>query len=105
MSRLKRVFVSVPRDHNLDERQKSLKRAILEKLVREGLEPQEFQVSGLPLRSPYTFEALSDIMRRCHGALVLAFGRWKDPSGAARISMPTVWNHFEGALVRSYSGN
>ena len=99
MSRPKRVYVSVPRDHHLDERQQSLKRAILDRLMREGLEPQEFQVSGLPLRSPYTFEAVGDIMKRCHGALILAFARWRDPSGTGRVSMPTVWNHFEGAFA------
>jgi hypothetical protein len=98
MERLKRVYVSVPRDHNLDERQRILKRSILHKLRSSGLEPQEFQVSGLPLRSPYTFDAVRDIMARCHGALILAFARWRDPSGGERIAMPTVWNHFEGAF-------
>ncbi|MGZ8731671.1 MAG: nucleotide-binding protein [Thermoanaerobaculia bacterium] len=53
----------------------------------------------MPLRSPYTFEAVGDIMRRCHGALILAFARWHDPSGADRVAMPTVWNHFEGAFA------
>ena len=98
MERLKRVYVSVPRDHNLDERQRILKRSILDKLRSSGLEPQEFQVSGLPLRSPYTFDAVRDIMARCHGAIILAFARWRDPSGGERIAMPTVWNHFEGAF-------
>ncbi len=97
--RAKRVYVSVPRDHNLDERQKALKHAILDELQNAGIEPQEFQVSGLPLRSPYTYQAVSDIMARCHGALVLAFARWRDPSGDARVAMPTVWNHFEGAYA------
>jgi hypothetical protein len=99
MSRAKRVYVSVPRDNNLDERQRKLKHAILDKLTRDGLEPQEFQVSGLPLRVPYTFEAVRDIMSRCHGALVLAFARWQDPTGARRVAIPTVWNHFEGAFA------
>jgi predicted nucleotide-binding protein len=56
-------------------------------------------VSGLPLRSPYTFEAVREIMARCHGALILAFARWRDPSGAESVAMPTVWNHFEGAFA------
>ena len=99
MNRAKRVYVSVPLDHNLDERQRVLKHAILEDLRNEGLEPQEFQVSGLPLRSAYTFEAVRDIMARCHGALILAFARWRDTSGGAGVAMPTVWNHFEGAFA------
>lgn len=101
MDRAKRVYVSVPRDQNLDERQRILKRAILDKLRSKGIEPQEFQVSGLPLRSPYTIDAVRDIMARCHGALILAFARWRDTSAGAALAMPTVWNHFEGAFALS----
>ena len=61
MERAKPVHVSVPRDHNLDERQRVLKHAILKKLRHKGLQPQEFQVSGLPLRSPYTFGAVGAV--------------------------------------------
>lgn len=99
MEKAKRVFVSVPRDQHLDESQRVLKHAILDKLRSKGLEPQEFHVSGLPLRSPYTFDAVRDIMARCHGALILAFARWRDPSGTEGVAMPTVWNHFEGAFA------
>ena len=99
MIRARRVFVSSPRDHHLDDRQRGLKYAILAKLRSEGLEPQEFRVSGLPLRTPYTFDAVRDIMARCHGALILAFARWRDPSGTASVAMPTVWNHLEGAFA------
>jgi len=99
MERPKRVFVSVPRDHNLNETQLVLKNSIFAKLRSKGLEPQEFHVSGLPLRSPYTFDAARDIMNRCHGALILAFARWTDPSGAQDVAMPTVWNHLEGAFA------
>lgn len=97
--RPKRVYVSVPRDHNLDASQKSLKHAVLAELRRNGIEPQEFQVSGLPLRLPYTTEAVRDIMSRCHGALILAFARWQDPSGGGQYAIPTAWNHFEGAFA------
>jgi len=99
MIRPRRVYVSVPRDDNLDERQRILKNSILEKLELNGIEPQEFQVSGLPLRYPYTSDAVREIMARCHGALILAFARWRDPSGGRRVALPTVWNHFEGAFA------
>lgn len=94
----KRVFVSVPRDHHLLEAQKKFKHAILKDLRSAGIEPQEFQVSGLPLRSPYTFNAVREIMPRCHGVLILAFARWHDPSEKG-LATPTVWNHFEGAYA------
>lgn len=99
MGRTKRVYVSVPRDFNLTEPQRVLKHAVLDGLVANGIEPQEFQVSGLPLRSPYTHDAVRETMARCHGALILAFARWRDPSGDERLSMPTAWNHFEGAFA------
>src|SRR5215467_8045244 len=99
MNRPKRVYVSVPRDINLSEGQRVLKHAILEKLRGNDIEPQEFQVSGLALRAPYTFAAVSDIMARCHGALILAFARWRDPEKDNRLAIPTVWNHFEGAFA------
>ncbi len=97
--RPKRVFVSVPRDGHLDDAQRALKHAILSLLREKGIEPQEFQVSGLPVRSPYTFDAARDIMARCHGALILAFARWRDPAGGQNLALPTVWNHFEGAFA------
>jgi hypothetical protein len=99
MTRPKRVYVSVPRDQHLDERQRVLKHAILDELRRKGMEPQEFQVSGLSLRAPYTIESVRSIMTRCHGALILAFARWQDPSRGEGVAMPTVWNHFEGAFA------
>jgi hypothetical protein len=97
--RPKRIFVSVPRDHNLEAPQRALKHAILAELRGNRLDPQEFQVSGLPLRSPYTFQAVRDIMARCHGALILAFARWHDESVSGGLAIPTVWNHFEGAFA------
>jgi hypothetical protein len=38
-------------------------------------------------------------MARCHGALIIAFTRWRDPSGGVSLTLPTVWNHFEGAFA------
>jgi Predicted nucleotide-binding protein containing TIR-like domain len=99
VERPKRVFISVPRDNNLDEGQRVLKGAILNLLVERQIEPQEFHVSGLARRKPYTFDAVRDIMGRCHGALILAFARWQDPSARQSLALPTVWNHFEGAFA------
>jgi hypothetical protein len=96
----KRIYVSVPRDFHLSDSQQTLKHSIFAELREKKLEPQEFHVSGLPLRSPYTFDAVRDIMARCHGALILAFARWRDRTGEnAKLAMPTVWNHFEGAFA------
>ena len=66
MDRAKRAYISVPRDHNLDARQVVLKHAILDKIKKNRIEPQKLHVSGLPLRLPYTFGAVRDVMARCH---------------------------------------
>lgn len=99
MDKKKRIYVSVPRDYNLDDRQKVLKHAIKKMLRNNELEPQEFQVEGLPRRTPYTSDAVGDIMARCHGVLVLAFARWSYSFGDGRLAMPTAWNHYEGAFA------
>jgi hypothetical protein len=57
------------------------------------------RLSGLPRRKAYTLEAVREIMSRCHGALILAFARWHDPSTKQNLALPTVWNHFEGAFA------
>jgi hypothetical protein len=92
-----RVFISVPMDQNLDARQRSIKHAILDGVRSEGFEPQEFFVSGLPLRMPYSFENAREVMDRCQGAVILAFARWSTGNAA----VPTVWNHYEGALAKA----
>lgn len=99
MERAKRAYISVPRDHHLNDAQQQLKHALYERLRKNGIEPQEFHVTGLPVRSPYTFAAAQEIMSRCHGALIFAFARWADPKGDPGLAMPTVWNHLEGAFA------
>jgi hypothetical protein len=94
-----RVFISVPTDENLDSRQRTLKHAILDGIRTEGFEPQEFLVSGLALHMPYSFANAYDVISRCQGALVLAFARWRTRTPVSSLAVPTVWNHYEGALA------
>ena len=90
-----RIFISVPTDQNLDARQRSIKHAILDGVRNEGFEPQEFLVSGLALHMAYNFANAREVMDRCQGAIILAFARWHYGNAA----IPTVWNHYEGALA------
>jgi hypothetical protein len=99
-----RVFISVPTDKHLDARQRSLKHAILNGIRNEGLEPQEFLVSGLPFRMAYNFENAREVMERCQGAVILAFARWRNKEkywNIGNAALPTVWNHYEGALAKA----
>ncbi|MCE2810551.1 MAG: nucleotide-binding protein [Planctomycetaceae bacterium] len=93
-----RIYISAPVDKNLSSGQLKLKQSILHLLQTDGLDPQEFHVSGLAANQSWSFERSIDVMRRCHGALILAFSQWHDTSRTPPVVMPTEYNHFEGAL-------
>src|SRR4051812_11685768 len=75
-----RIFVSVPDDRHLDDRRRSLKRAIsgaIDKLGFEivGFEPEQLG-TGLPANpDAWTVARAQALLRRCDGVLVLALAR------------------------------
>jgi hypothetical protein len=97
----RRVFVSVAVDDHLDERQRELKDKILGKIVAVGYEPQIFLYSGMPAGMAWNFSAVTEVMRLCHGALILGFPRWSFTTEGKDIKFPTEYNHYEGALANS----
>lgn len=101
MSLNPRIFISAPVDASLTPVQLSFKTAILKKVKQAGLEPQEFNVSGLPIRNGWTFQNVENVMQKCQGAIVLAFGRYSHTMTINNqvIVMPTEYNHYEGALA------
>jgi CAP12/Pycsar effector protein, TIR domain len=99
-----RIYISAPRDSNLNQEQLELKNAVVEAIEGEGFEPQEFLVRGIPTRMPWTFEAAEKVMSRCQGVAVLAFARWlaapaKAEERPANTYLPSAYSHFEGALA------
>jgi hypothetical protein len=68
-------------------------------------------ISGLPASMGWNFNTVDEVMRRCVGAVILAFPRWRispaDKSKAAaeeRLapnSSPTEWSHYEGAVANT----
>lgn len=94
-----RIYVSSPIDSNLSSGQLKMKQKALELLRDKNFDPQEFHVSGLPANQSWNFERSIEVMRRCHGALILAFSQWSNPSPP--VVMPTEYNHFEGAIALS----
>ena len=97
-----RIFISAPVDTSLTQAQLGIKNAIMSKVKKAGFEPQEFYVSGLPLREAWNFENAEQIMRKCQGAIIFAFGKWEVvmPNNSLVI-LPTEYNHYEGALALS----
>jgi len=100
----KRVFVSVTSNKALDDRRKAVKAAILEKLLKEGYEPQEFWASGLPKTSglSWSFENVDRVMRKCVGALVIGFPRWTFSDPEQEIRLVGEYNNYEGAAALSH---
>jgi hypothetical protein len=109
-----RIFVSVPDDRHLDDRRKALKRAIISYIAQqnfavEGFEQEQFG-AGLPLkRETWTVGGADSLIRRSDGVLVLALARIRarviesenvtDDRGTGRLlTLPTPYNHLEGAL-------
>jgi len=102
MATKRRIFVSAPIDEHLDDRQRDLKNQILSKVSALGYEPQIFFFEGMAAGMAWNFSAAHEVMRRCHGALILGFPRWRFSTEEGEIRLPTEYNHYEGALANAY---
>lgn len=98
MPYIPRVYVHAPYRSPLQERV-AVKDAIIDLLRAEGLDPQEFHVSGLPRGDSWTFERAIQVMRQCDGAIILALARFFDKDGNVDVPIPSEYSHFEGALA------
>jgi len=96
----RRIFVSVTSDPQLDERRKSLKAAIVEKLVQRNFVPQMFFEAGMAANLPWSFESVDRVMRKCIGAIVVGFPRWT-VGGPDELRLIGEYNHYEGAVAMS----
>ncbi len=97
---VRRVFVSVTRNDQLDDRRRSVKAAIVARLENVGFEPQMFRESGLPASLSWSFDNVDRVMRRCVGAVVIGFPRWKLTDHAAAVVGE--YNQYEGATAMTY---
>jgi hypothetical protein len=101
----RRIFISVPMDHHLDQGRKKVLQAMLEMISDAGFEPQRFLYSGLPASMGWNFQTVDEVMRRCVGAVIFAFPRRTlsevGDSQGHRTLLPTEWNHYEGAVAKT----
>lgn len=107
MSDLK-VFVSVGGTAN--ERQESFVRAVEERLRSEGLAPHT--VGRNTFSSDAPLKAVTELLERCSGTVVIALERSYFPAGVdkrggpsesplAEVKLPTPWNQIEAAMAYS----
>jgi hypothetical protein len=101
----RRVFVSVPADNNMDPGQQEVVSSVLQLISNAGFEPQRFLYSGLPASMGWNFQTVDEVMRRCVGAVIIAFPRWTLPDSetpdADPVLLPTEYNHYEGAVANT----
>jgi hypothetical protein len=97
----RRVFVSVPAENHLDEKQRKIVAALYEQIHAAGFEPQRFFVSGIAASMGWNFQTVDEVIRRCVGAVILAFPRWTFSDGGDDISLATEYSHYEGAIANT----
>jgi Predicted nucleotide-binding protein containing TIR-like domain len=94
----RRVFISVPMDGRLNERQRQVVQAVLQLISEAGFEPQRFLYTGLPASMGWNFQTVDEVMRRCVGTVIFALPRRTLPDGTL---LPTEWSHYEGAVANT----
>jgi hypothetical protein len=100
------VFVSAPTTLSIPD--ETVRDAFMRQLDALGLEPRALGLSDYPAANPLS--EVTDLARRCSGALILGFGQFTAATGlmnagtsketkVKKVVMPTPWNQLEGGLV------
>jgi hypothetical protein len=106
MSPKRRVYFSMPADFWLTDRQNDLKWSIVEQVEQLGYEAQVFGGpnggQGLAAGSGWSLEDCSKVMRRCVGAVILGFPKWRFSIDGRDFRLATEYCHHEGAVAYTY---
>lgn len=102
-----KVFVSVGRSR--DRTQDDFVEAVESRIKAQGLVP--CTVGRNYFTDELALKAVVDLMKQCHGAVIIAFERYHYPSGTefrdhgqrqkalSNVRLPTVWNQTEAAMA------
>ncbi|MEP7109528.1 MAG: TIR domain-containing protein [Ferruginibacter sp.] len=96
-----RIFVSCIYKLEKDSPQKRIKDEIIKKIRNAGFEPQIFLEAGLVKSTPWNFDSVNEILKKCDGAVILGLSRWSKQTKEGSTGIPTEYNHYEGALATS----
>lgn len=101
---VRRVYVSMPADQRLTERQNAVKWAIVDLIRNLTYETQIFTGPhggvGLAAGKGWSPERVETVMRRCVGAAILGFPKWFAKLGDGRdATLPTEYCQYEGAVA------
>jgi hypothetical protein len=96
----------MPADFALNQRQNDLKWAIVKEIEGLGYEAQVFGGPagglGLAAGTGWSLTEVDRVMRRCCGAALIGFPKWKMRIGEREILLPTEYCHYEGAVAYTY---
>lgn len=86
---------------NHDYRRLGIKESVLDRLTSAGYAPQLFFEAGLPRFMAWNIGNVVTVMRRCVGAIVLGFPRWRATVDGGPIKFIGEFSHIEGAVALS----
>ncbi len=102
----RRVYVSMPADAWLTDRQNDLKWAVVSEIEKIGYEAQIFVGpgggQGLPAGKGWTPADCDEVMRRCVGAVIVGFPKWRFSIASDQFRLATEYCHYEGAVAHTY---
>jgi hypothetical protein len=99
----RRVYISMPADAGLSERQNRVKWGVVDRIRAAGYEPQVFVGPaggmGLPAGKPWTLDGVEQTMRRCVGAALIGLPKFQAADGRL---LATDLCQYEGAVAKSF---
>ncbi|MFJ3946380.1 TIR domain-containing protein [Streptomyces griseoaurantiacus] len=95
----RRVFVSSTSDLSLDDRRRSVKTAIVDRLRDAGYSPEAFWELGRAENLSWNFDNVDQVMRSCVGALVIGFPRWALSHSGRTTRLVGEYNHYDTAVA------
>jgi hypothetical protein len=96
----RRIFISAPIKRRLTDRQRHISEAIVMRIKAEKLIDQIFDEHGIPDRI-WSPEDCFEVMRKCHGVVLIGFPRWASSEGDRPVKLTTEFLHYEGVLARA----
>jgi len=96
----RRVFISFQNPEILDDRRRAMQDQIIQKVEQLGVQSEMFFYAGTAAALAWSLQNAVDIMRRCVGAVVVAFPRWEiaEEHGAV-YRLASEYAQIEGAVA------
>lgn len=98
MERKRRVFISFINPDILDPRRKEIQDALIEEIKSRGFKAEMFFFSGSAASISWSLPNLIEILRKCVGAVIIAFPRWEAVENGGLVQVVSEYAQIEGAI-------